>query len=146
MLRNQLTVLSLFLLAFLFHIPLFSQTVPQIAQLSPVSGPAGTLVTISGSNFGGAQGSGTVSIGGISASIGNWTDTQISAAVPDGVTIGNISVTVTNGSGGTSNAAGFTVAQGTIFPGPVSYAYDELGRLVGVVRPAATRPSTLTMR
>jgi YD repeat-containing protein len=133
MLRNQLTVLSLFLLAFLFHIPLFSQTVPQIAQLSPVSGPAGTLVTISGSNFGGAQGSGTVSIGGISASIGNWTDTQISAAVPDGVTIGNINVTVTNGSGGTSNAAGFTIAQGTIFPGPVSYAYDELGRLVGVV-------------
>ena len=76
MLRNQLTVLS-FLLAFLFHVPLLSQTVPQIAQLSPVSGPAGTVVTISGSNFGGAQGSGTVSIGGISASIGNWTDTQI---------------------------------------------------------------------
>ncbi|MBZ5494423.1 MAG: IPT/TIG domain-containing protein [Acidobacteriia bacterium] len=133
MLRNQLTVLSLFLLALLFHVPLFSQTVPHIAQLSPVSGPAGTLVTISGSNFGGAQSSGTVSIGGISASIGNWSDTQITAAVPDGVTIGNASVTVTSGSGSTSNAAGFTVAQGTIFPGPVSYAYDELGRLVGVV-------------
>src|SRR6478735_7233219 len=132
MLRNQLTVLSLFLLA-LFHVPLFSQTAPHIALLSPVSGPAGTVVTISGSNFGGAQSSGTVSIGGISASIGNWSDTQITAAVPDGVTIGNVSVTVTSGSGSTSNAAGFTVAQGTIFPGPVSYAYDELGRLVGVV-------------
>ncbi|MBZ5508022.1 MAG: IPT/TIG domain-containing protein [Acidobacteriia bacterium] len=133
MLRNQVTVLSLLLLVLLFHVPLFSQTVPHVAQLSPVSGPAGTLVTISGSDFGGAQTSGTVSIGGISASVGNWTDTQIIATVPDGAPIGNISVTVTNGSGSTSNAAGFTVAQGTIFPGPVSYTYDELGRLVGVV-------------
>jgi YD repeat-containing protein len=133
MLRNKLAVLSLLLLALLFHVPLFSQTVPHIAQLTPMSGPAGTLVTISGSNFGGAQTSGTVSIGGISASVGNWTDTQITATVPNGVSPGNISVTVTNGSGSSSNTAGFTVALGTIFPGPVSYAYDELGRLVGVV-------------
>ncbi|MBZ5523515.1 MAG: IPT/TIG domain-containing protein [Acidobacteriia bacterium] len=133
MMRNRLTVTLLFLLVLLLHAPLWSQTAPQITQLSPASGPAGTVVTISGSNFGSAQGSGSVSIGGINAPAGSWSDTQISATVPAGVTSGASNVTVTSDSGGGSNAAGFVVTAGIIFSGPVSYSYDELGRLVGVV-------------
>ncbi|HEY2499109.1 MAG TPA: IPT/TIG domain-containing protein [Candidatus Angelobacter sp.] len=131
MFRNHLAVTALFLLALLIQVPLFSQTAPQVSQLSPASGPVGTVITISGLNFGGTQGS--VSIGGTNAAIGSWTDTQISVTVPSGVAAGNANVTVTSAGGSSSNTAAFMVAGGAIFSGPIFYSYDELGRMVGVV-------------
>ena len=131
MLRKHVTALVVCL--FLIQVPLFSQTGPQVSNLSPASGPAGTVITISGSSFGGAQGSGIVSIGGISATVGSWTDTVIRATVPAQVPVGNVNITVTAGSGSSSNTVAFAVTPGAIFGGPVSYTYDEIGRLVGVV-------------
>ena len=131
MLRKHVTALVFCL--FLIQVPLFSQTGPQVSNLSPASGPAGTVITISGSSFGGAQGSGIVSIGGISATVGSWTDTVIRATVPVQVPVGNVNITVTAGSGSSSNTVAFAVTPGAIFGGPVSYTYDEIGRLVGVV-------------
>ncbi|HZU29966.1 MAG TPA: IPT/TIG domain-containing protein, partial [Candidatus Angelobacter sp.] len=96
-----------------------------------MNGPAGTVISIRGSNFGSTQG--TVSIGGANAAVGSWSDTLINATVPTGISIGSANVAVTSGSGSSSNAVIFTVASGTIFPGPVFYSYDELGRLVGIV-------------
>src|SRR5919112_399593 len=40
---------------------------PQISAVSPAAGPAGTSVTISGSNFGATQGSSTVTFNGVAA-------------------------------------------------------------------------------
>jgi YD repeat-containing protein len=131
MFRKHPSVTALFLLVFLIQVPLFSQSAPQVSQLSPVSGPVGTVIAISGANFGGAQGS--VSIGGISATIGSWTDTQISATVPVAVPVGSANITVTSASSSSSNTVVFAVAPGIIFTGPIFYSYDELGRLVGVV-------------
>jgi YD repeat-containing protein len=133
MLRNHATVTALFFCFFLIQVPLFSQTGPQVSQLSPVSGPAGTVISISGSNFGGARGSGAVSIGGVNAAVGRWSDTLISATAPAGVPVGNANITVTTGSGSSSNTVVFAVVPGAIFSGPIFYSYDELGRLLGVV-------------
>ena len=80
---------------------------PSITGLSPVSGPVGTAVTISGTNFGATQGSSTVTFNGtIATSITSWSATSIVAAVPAGATTGNVVVAV---SGVASNAASFTV-------------------------------------
>ena len=64
-------------------------------SLSPPSGPVGTVVTITGSGFGTTQG--TVSFGGISASITSWSDTRIVFTVPQNATAGDHTVTVAGG-------------------------------------------------
>ena len=54
-------------------------TVPVvISSLSPTSGVANTPVTITGTGFGAAQGSSTVTFNGIAAAPTTWSDTQIS--------------------------------------------------------------------
>ena len=55
---------------------------PAIATLSPASGAAGSVVTITGSNFGVFQNSSTVRFGTTNATISSWSNTQIVAAVP----------------------------------------------------------------
>jgi len=60
---------------------------PQITNLNPASGGVGTSVTISGSNFGAAQGSSNVFFNGTTApSATSWGHTQIVVAVPSGTT------------------------------------------------------------
>ena len=82
--------------------------VPNIASLSVGTGIAGTSVTITGTGFGGSQGSSTVTFNGTSTAPTNWSATSISAPVPAGATAGTGSVIVTVG-GTASNAATFTV-------------------------------------
>ncbi len=79
---------------------------PQIAGTSPTQGGVGASVWISGSNFGSAQGSSTVTFNGVTATASSWSATGISAAVPSGATTGNIVVTV---SGIASNGTEFNV-------------------------------------
>lgn len=129
--------LSLVLLMFLSPLA-WSQT-PQITQVSPASASSGTLVTIIGSGFGASQLSGSVSIGGAVAVVGTWSDTQIAAIVAVGAQTGAGSISVTNANSQQSNAFAFTVLPPNVFAGPVTYSYDELGRLVGAV--AATGDS-----
>jgi hypothetical protein len=81
---------------------------PTITSISPTSGPAGTLVTINGSNFGATQGSSFVSFGTTQASINSWSDTQIIAVAPSGLS-GTVPVTVTT-TAGTSNGINFNFA------------------------------------
>jgi YD repeat-containing protein len=100
---------------------------PSITNLSPTSGAVGSSVTITGTNFGSMQGS--VSFNGTTAAtIGSWSATSIVATVPSGTTTGNV---VVNANGVQSNAVLFTVAAPS--NGPISYTYDALGRLIGVV-------------
>ncbi|MBK0403323.1 IPT/TIG domain-containing protein [Adhaeribacter sp. BT258] len=78
---------------------------PTITSFSPGSGPSGTMVTITGTNFGGLN---AVKFNGTNAS--NYTlisSTTITAEVPGGATSGSISVTAAGGTG--TSASSFTV-------------------------------------
>ncbi len=79
---------------------------PSIASLSPPSGPVGTSVTITGTNFGALQGTSTVTFNGVAATPKSWSATSIVVPVPAGATTGNVVVPV---GGIASNALSFTV-------------------------------------
>src|SRR5205814_3703918 len=81
---------------------------PTISSFTPGSGPVGTSVTISGTNFTGAS---AVLFNGTSASFTVSSATAITATVPAGATSGPISVTTPGGTA--SSAASFTVGDTT---------------------------------
>src|SRR5207302_305239 len=77
---------------------------PTITSFTPASGPVGTSVTISGTNFTGTT---LVAFNGASATFTVNSATSIQATVPSGATTGTIGVTTP---GGTATSAGsFTV-------------------------------------
>jgi hypothetical protein len=84
----------------------FTVLAPTITSLSPTSGGAGTLVTITGTNFGSTQGTGTVKFNAASAIPQSWSGTSIVVPVPSGATTGNVVATV---GGVASNGVSFTV-------------------------------------
>ena len=77
---------------------------PTITGFTPTSGPVGTSVTISGTNFTGAT---AVAFNGVSASFTVTSATTIQATVPTGATTGPLSVTTPGGTGTSANV--FTV-------------------------------------
>jgi hypothetical protein len=79
---------------------------PTITNLSPNSGPVGTSVTITGTNFGASQGTSTLTFNGTAAMPTSWSSTGIVVPVPSGATTGNAVVTV---SGLVSNGVPFTL-------------------------------------
>lgn len=81
---------------------------PSITSISPSSGPEGTSITISGSNFGDSP---SVSFGSTSATVSSSTASSINTTVPSGLTAGDVNVTVTAG-GETSSAFTFEVTEG----------------------------------
>src|SRR5437762_2236682 len=81
---------------------------PTISSFTPSSGPVGTSVTISGTNFNGAT---AVLFNSVSASFTVNSATAITATVPAGVSSGPISVTTSDGTA--SSAASFTVGDTT---------------------------------
>jgi len=90
---------------------------PQITSLIPTLGPAGTPVSINGSNFGTVDG--TVTFNGVpSTTILAWTDTYILALVPAGASTGPVVVTTALGS---SNGVTFTVTGGPAPPAQTWY-------------------------
>jgi|GEM_PF-2493939 len=70
---------------------------PTVSGIRPPAAPAGAVVSIDGTNFEAAQGTGTVDFGATAAAVLSWTDTTIVAAVPAGST-GTVTLTVTNDS------------------------------------------------
>ena len=79
---------------------------PSITSVSPTSGAVGASVTITGTNFGATQGTGSVTFNGTTATVTSWSATSIVATVPTGATTGNV---VVNASGVNSNGISFTV-------------------------------------
>lgn len=90
---------------------LWSVIPPALTSLSPASGPIGTSVSITGTNFGENQGTSTVRFNGVSAAPSAWSQTSITAMVPSGATTGAVVVTVM---GSTSNEMTFTVMAGSV--------------------------------
>jgi hypothetical protein len=86
-------------------------TTPAITTVSPSAGAAGTQVTITGSGFGSAQGTGSVWLGSTFAAVASWTNTQIVATVATNATSGMAQV---QQGGLSSNAVPFNVSTATI--------------------------------
>lgn len=66
----------------------FAMDHPNITSVNPTSGTSGTQVTVSGTGFGAAQGTGSLVLGTQNGSIVSWSDTQIVATVASGSTAG----------------------------------------------------------
>lgn len=84
---------------------------PVITSVSPNSGAAGTPVTIAGSGFGNAQGSGTVFLGSRPGTVVSWSDTAVVATVATGSVSGSAQV---RPNGVFSNTVPFTVITAAI--------------------------------
>src|SRR3989441_2974378 len=94
---------------------------PTVTSFTPASGPAGTSVTINGTNFTGAS---AVRFNGTSASFTVNSATAITATVPAGATSGPISVTT---SGGTASSA----SSFTVIPAPTISSFSPASGGVG---------------
>jgi hypothetical protein len=84
-----------------------------LTSLSVNSGPIGTSVTLTGTNFGATVGTSTIRFNGILATASSWSNTSITTAVPVGASSGPVTVTV---GGVTTNGITFTV---TATPAPI---------------------------
>ena len=84
---------------------------PNIAALTPSSGPVGTVVVISGSYFGALPASNAVAFNGTAATPTLWSNTTITVPVPTGAKTGAVIVTV---GGAASNGVTFKVGAGKI--------------------------------
>jgi gliding motility-associated-like protein len=67
---------------------------PNIASFSPISGPAGTSVVISGMNFSSIPANNVVMFNGATAIVTASTSMSITTTVPIGATTGNITLTI----------------------------------------------------
>jgi len=101
---------------------------PTITSLSPVSGGVGTTVTVTGTNFGAAQGTITF-VDAILAPLpaviqqGTWTNTSVKVTVPVGAETGNLTLT---------RADGVSVAKTFKVPGPTITSLSPITGTVGM--------------
>ncbi|MGE0588003.1 MAG: IPT/TIG domain-containing protein [Cyclobacteriaceae bacterium] len=79
---------------FVLNLSSTATCVPTISSFTPASGPIGTTVTITGTNFSPIPANNVVAFSGVTATVSASTSTSISVAVPSGATTGTITVTV----------------------------------------------------
>ncbi len=82
---------AFFIACFIGTTQVFAQ--PTITSFAPVSGPIGTIVTISGSNFSTTTTQNTVYFGAVRAVVSAATNTSLTVTVPPGATYQPITVT-----------------------------------------------------
>jgi hypothetical protein len=70
------------------------QAQPTISSFSPASGPVGTTVTITGTNFSSTPSNNIVFFGAVRANVSSSTNTSLNVTVPSGTTYQPITVTV----------------------------------------------------
>ncbi|MBC7618629.1 MAG: IPT/TIG domain-containing protein [Candidatus Saccharibacteria bacterium] len=67
---------------------------PVVTDISPVTGPAGTVVTITGTSFSTTAANNVVTFNGVAATVTNATATQLTVSVPATASTGTITVSV----------------------------------------------------
>jgi len=82
---------------------------PAYGTMTPIRGIPGSKFKITGSQFGETQGLGTVYFGSVHAKIESWSDTSISAYVPNGLASGTYDVSVIGAGGEPAGGSPFTV-------------------------------------
>src|SRR6266571_1922050 len=80
---------------------------PTITGFTPASGPVGTAVTITGTNFDPVASNNEVKFNGVLATVTSASATSLTATVPSGATTGSITVTTRGGTA--TSATNFTV-------------------------------------
>ena len=109
---------------------------PTISSVSPNQADRGTTQTIQGTNFGASQNDSTITIGGTAMTAGSWSDSQIQAPIPAGISKGAKQIIVTV-NGHNSNGYSVTVGKAPTISNPlvgevnktsatVSWTTDEL--------------------
>jgi uncharacterized repeat protein (TIGR03803 family)/surface protein len=91
-----------------------SVSAPTITSFTPTSGPVGTTVTITGTNFSTAPANNTVTFNGTTAVVTASTATSITTTVPTGAATGKISVTVGGNIATSANDFTVTTSGGTV--------------------------------
>jgi YD repeat-containing protein len=91
-----------------------------ILNFTPVSGPIGTTVTISGTSFSATSSQDSVSFAGTQATVNSASTSQLAVTVPVGATSGPISVTAPVGTATSTNS--FTVTAAS--PGPMITSFS----------------------
>jgi hypothetical protein len=115
---------------------------PSITSLSPTSGPVGTLITITGTDFGAFfQGTSTITFNGTAASPTSWSDTSIVVPVPTGATTGNV---VVGARGFASNGVPFVVSPSITSLSPTSAPVGNAVSITGTSFGASQGTSTVT--
>ena len=99
------------------------QNSPLINTVSPITGGSGTIVTISGSNFGDSL-TGRVTLNGNAIAVNSWSDTSITATLSAGYSSGPI-----------------VVSQGMANSNSVPFTY--LGPSITALMPSAGSPGTI---
>jgi hypothetical protein len=95
---------------------------PHIDSLSVSSGVTGTSVTLTGTNFGATQSTGSVRVKGVLATVSSWNNTSVTITIPGGATDGN--VVLTRSDNKVSNGIGFDVV-------PTFTGFSPSRRVVG---------------
>ncbi len=113
---------------------------PVIISVSATTGPIGSQVTVSGSNFGATQASSVVLLSGTPVTINTWSATSISITIPAGATSGPLVVSVAPAMND-SNPVIFTV---TSQPLPPSWLDQDVGS-VGLPGSATSTNGTFTV-
>ena len=99
------------------------QNSPVINTVSPSTGGSGTIVTLSGSNFGDSV-TGTVTLNGNALTVNSWTDTSITATLSTGYSSGPV-----------------VVSRGLANSNSVPFTY--LGPSITALMPSAGSPGTI---
>jgi len=119
---------------------------PTITGFTPANGTIGTVVTLTGTNFGSiAQGGSTVRFNGTAAVATSVTPTSITTTVPLGATTGMMSVQTAGGTA--SSATPFTVQNAIDFslaPVPAAVSIARVGNSTYQIKVTNTGPSPFT--
>jgi hypothetical protein len=99
-----------------------------IDSIIPDTADPGTPITITGSGFGASAGTGVAWIGGASASISSWTDTEVVAAVPASAVAGVVKILQ---DGKWTNAVPFTLASANPPSGDIGLIPSVINLVVG---------------
>jgi Tol biopolymer transport system component len=105
--QRVLQQITLFLIVLMFVSCVNDSTPnPEISNIQPASGPPGTAVTISGSDFSPVPEDNIVNFNGVQAPVNEATESTVKTTVPDSAETGPVEITV---AGNTASGPSFTV-------------------------------------